>query len=70
MGPAYSGKISSLQVERENVKAGKPGQQVGIKISDWNKARIGDLVECYEPVHPAGGGPWKPRPGIFRSKAS
>jgi translation initiation factor IF-2 len=68
MGPAYFGKISSLQVERENVKAGKPGQQVGIKIADWNKAKIGDLVECYETVHPAGG-PWKPRPGVFRSKA-
>jgi translation initiation factor IF-2 len=68
MGAAYSGKISSLQVERENVKAGKFGQQVGIKISDWNKAKIGDLVECYETMHPAGG-PWKPRPGVFRSKA-
>ena len=69
MGPAYSGKISSLQVERKNVKAGKPGQQVGIKISNWNKAKIDDLVECYTTVQPGGGGPWKPRPGVFHSRS-
>ena len=69
MGPAYSGKISSLQVERKNVKAGKPGQQIGIKISNWNKAKIGDLVECYTTVKPVGGSPWKARAGVFRSKA-
>ena len=69
MGPAYSGKISSLQVERKNVKIGKPGQQVGLKVSDWNKAKVGDLVECYETVQSAGSGPWRPRPGVFRSKA-
>ena len=69
MGPVYSGKISSLQVERKNVKVGKPGQQIGIKISNWNKAKIGDLVEGYTIVQPVGGGPWKPRAGVFRSKA-
>ena len=69
MGPAYSGKISSLQVERKNVKVGKPGQQIGIKILNWNKAKIGDLVEVYTIVQPVGGGPWKPRAGVFRSKA-
>lgn len=69
MGSAYSGKISSLQVERRNVKIGKPGQQIGIKISNWDKAKIDDLVECYTAVQPSGGGPWKPRPGVFRSKS-
>jgi translation initiation factor IF-2 len=69
MGPAYSGKISSLQVERKNVKIGRPGQQVGIKISNWNKAKVGDLVECYTTIKPTGRGPWKARPGIFRSIA-
>jgi translation initiation factor IF-2 len=66
MGPVYAGKIASLQVERENVKAARSGQQVGIKIADWNKAKVGDLVECYETIQPAAG-PWKPRPGVFRS---
>jgi translation initiation factor IF-2 len=69
MGPAYFGKITSLQIERKNVKAGKPGQQVGIKISDWKKARVDDLVECFEKVQSKGGGPWRPRSRIFRSKA-
>lgn len=69
MGPAYEGKISSLQVERKDVKIGRPGQQVGIKIANWNKAKIDDLVECYTTVKPGGGGTWKPRPGIFRSKS-
>lgn len=69
MGPAYSGKISSLQIERGNVKIGKPGQQIGIKIPNWNKAKVGDLVECYAIREPSGGDPWKPRPGVFRSKS-
>jgi len=69
MGPAYSGKITSLQIERKDVKTGKPGQQVGIKISDWKKARVDDLVECFEIVQPKGGGPWRPQSRIFRSKA-
>ena len=69
MGPAYSGKITSLQIERNNVKVGNPGQQVGIKISGWKKARVDDLIECFETVQPKGGGPWQPRSGIFRSKA-
>jgi translation initiation factor IF-2 len=69
MGPAYTGKITSLQIERKNVKSGKPGQQVGIKISDWNKARVDDLVECFEAAQSAGSGPWQPRSGVFRKMA-
>jgi translation initiation factor IF-2 len=67
MGPAYFGKIKSLQIERKNVKSGKPGQQVGIKLVGWNKARVDDLVECYESRQPKGGGPWKPSSGVVRS---
>jgi translation initiation factor IF-2 len=68
MGPAYSGKITSLQIERKNVKKGKPGQQVGIQINDWEKAQVDDLVECFEVEHSSGGSPWRPRSGVFRSK--
>jgi translation initiation factor IF-2 len=67
MGQAYSGKISSLQVKRKNVKTGKPGQEIGIKIDNWDKAKIGDLVECYTTVKTSGERPWRPRPGVFRS---
>jgi translation initiation factor IF-2 len=67
MGPAYFGKITSLQIERQNVKKAKPGQQVGIKLEGWNKAKVDDLVECYESIQQKGGGRWKPRSGIIRS---
>jgi translation initiation factor IF-2 len=68
MGPAYFGKITSLQIEKQSVKAGKPGQQVGIKLEGWNKAKIGDLVECYESQPQKGGGrTWQPHTGIVRS---
>lgn len=66
MGPAYFGKITSLQIERQNVKTAKPGQQVGIKLEGWNKAKVDDLVECYESIKPKGSGRWKPRSGIMR----
>lgn len=66
MGPAYFGKITSLQIEKQSVKAGKPGQQVGIKLEGWNKAKIGDLVECYESLPQKGGRPWQPHSGIIR----
>jgi translation initiation factor IF-2 len=67
MGPAYFGKITSLQVEKQNVKKAKPGQQVGIKLKGWNKAKVDDLVECYESIQQKGAGRWKPRSGIIRS---
>ena len=67
MGPAYFGKITSLQIERRNVKSGKPGQQVGIQLMGWSKARVDDLVECFESQKQKEGGPWKPRSGVVRS---
>jgi translation initiation factor IF-2 len=70
MGPAYFGKITSLQIERQNVKSSKPGQQVGIKLAGWNKARVDDLVECFESQKSKGGGPWKPGSGVIRSISS
>ena len=70
MGPAYSGKITSLQIEKQNVKSGKPGQQVGIKLVGWNRARVDDLVECFESLKPKGGGRWKPSSGVVRSLSS
>jgi translation initiation factor IF-2 len=70
MGPAYFGKITSLQIEKQNVKSGKPGQQVGIKLVSWNKARVDDLVECFESLKPKGGGRWKASSGVVRSISS
>ena len=69
MGPAYFGKITSLQIEKQSVKAGKPGQQVGIMLEGWNKAKIGDLVECYESLPQKGDRPWQPHSGITRVRS-
>ena len=70
MGPAYFGKIKSLQIEKQRVKAGKSGQQVGIQLEGWNKAKIGDLVECYESLPQKGGRPWQPRSGVIQFVSS
>lgn len=70
MGPAYFGKVTSLQIEKQNVKSGKTGQQVGIKLVGWNKARVDDLVECFETQKPKGSGPWKPSSGVVRTISS
>ncbi len=67
MGPAYFGKITSLQIERHNVKSARPGKQIGIKLEGWNKAKVDDLVECFEILQPKGSGPWKPGSRIVRS---
>jgi translation initiation factor IF-2 len=70
MGPAYFGKIGSLQIENNAVKVAKAGQQVGVSVPGWKKGKIGDWVECYEITQPEGGEPWRPRSGIFRFKSA
>ncbi|MDX1707565.1 MAG: hypothetical protein R3274_03120 [Desulfobacterales bacterium] len=67
MGPAYFGKISSLQIERQNVKSAKPGNQIGIKLDGWNKAKVDDLVECFETLPAKSGSRWTAKRGIVRS---
>lgn len=47
MGPVYAGTIRSLHIEKNAVNKATPGQQVGLKIADFKKAKIGDLVESY-----------------------
>ena len=67
MGPAYLGKITSLQIEKQNVKSAKPGNQIGIKLEGWNKAKVDDLVECFESVPRKGPSHWKAESGIIRT---
>lgn len=66
MGPIYSGKIESLQADRKSIREARAGQRVGIKIDDFNKARIGDLLECYETVRTGRITPWRPGGVILR----
>lgn len=52
MGPIYSGKIRSLHIEKDAVNKATIGRQVGLKIENFNKAKLGDLVESYHPSPP------------------
>lgn len=65
-GPVYEGTVESLHIEKSEVKEAKSGQQVGLKIPKFKRAKIGDLVECYVAVRPKGPGRWEPRGGVFR----
>lgn len=62
MGEAYSGRIESLHLGDKAVREAKPGQQVGLKIQDFKKAAIGDLVESFKRLPPPG--TWQPKPGV------
>lgn len=65
MGPVYSGKIESLHIEKDVVKEAKVGQEVGLKISDFNRAKKGDQVETYEKLKPEARSSWHPRGRVF-----
>jgi translation initiation factor IF-2 len=69
MGPVYSGRIESLHIGKDTVKEGRKGQQVGVKISDFSQAKVGDWVECFTPERPRNHLPWHPKPGIVRAAA-
>lgn len=64
MGPIYEGKIASLHIEKAEVRAAVPPQQVGLRIDDFQRAAVGDLVESFRPGGPPPPG-WQPKPGVF-----
>jgi translation initiation factor IF-2 len=65
MGPVYTGKIQSLHIEKNSIQKAIPAQQVGLKILDFNKAKIGDIVESYRLTELSHETPWTPRGGIL-----
>jgi translation initiation factor IF-2 len=65
-GPVYVGTIDSLHIEKDPVRQAKPGQQVGLRISGFKRARIGDFVECFETVRPNTRARWQPSGGVFK----
>jgi translation initiation factor IF-2 len=65
MGPVYSGKIESLHIEKDVVKEAKVGQQVGLKVSDFNRVKKGDYVETYEKIKPEARATWHPKGRVF-----
>jgi translation initiation factor IF-2 len=66
MGVTYTGKVESLHIGKNAVKMAKTGQEVGLKISDFKKARVGDQVECFETPQARATESWRPRAGVFR----
>jgi translation initiation factor IF-2 len=50
MGPVYSSRIESLQVEKQPVREARQGQQVGVKVPGFTEAKEGDFIECYETI--------------------
>lgn len=65
-GVVHTGIIESMHIEKETVKQAKEGQQVGLKISGFRRARVDDLVECFQVERSKSPGPWQPRGGVFR----
>jgi translation initiation factor IF-2 len=65
MGPMYVGRIESLHIEKDAVREARKGQQVGLKIRDFKKGRIGDLVESFQPGAEQQLKPWQPQGKIY-----
>jgi translation initiation factor IF-2 len=65
-GPVYVGTIDSLHIEKDSVRQAKPRQQVGLRISGFKRARIGDLVECFETVRSNTQSRWRPSGMVLR----
>ena len=66
MGPIYSGIIESLHIAEKTVQKATPGQKVGIKIKNFNLAKVGDLVESYRPPPFRKVQRWEPKGNIIR----
>ena len=46
----YTGKIASIQREKDTVKEVKKGYECGITLDNYSDIRVGDIIECYEMV--------------------
>jgi translation initiation factor IF-2 len=66
MGPIHSGIVESLHLGEKTVQKATPGQKVGIKIKNFNQAKIGDLVESYRSPSLRKVQPWEPKGEIIR----
>ncbi|MBW2136526.1 MAG: hypothetical protein JRH06_03105 [Deltaproteobacteria bacterium] len=63
-GTVYVGTIESLHIEENAVEEAIKGQQVGLKIKGFKRAKKGDLVECFE-ILTRRRRTWQPRGGVF-----
>lgn len=65
MGLKYIGIIESLHIEKNAVREATRGQQVGLKIRDFNRGKLRDLVESYLPTAIQYVKPWYPQGKIL-----
>jgi translation initiation factor IF-2 len=65
MGQLYAGTIESLHIEKDAVREARKGQQVGLKIRNFNKGRIGDEVESFQPEAGQQIKSWRPQGRIY-----
>ncbi len=65
MGPVYSGIIESLQIEKNVIDTATVGQKVGLKIRNFKKVDIGNLVESYRSKTKERMKSWSPRAGVI-----
>jgi translation initiation factor IF-2 len=68
-GAVYAGTIESLHIYADSVREAVTGQEAGLLINGFKRAKKGDLVECFETI-PAKGHRWQPRGGIFDMRTS
>jgi translation initiation factor IF-2 len=64
-GPIYTGTIESLHIEKNAVQSAHSGQKAGIKINDFNKVKIGDIVESYRTPAIKKTRAWRPSGGVI-----
>ncbi len=65
MGPVYDGTIQSLHIGENEVQRAAAGKQVGIKIKDFSKIKVGDILESYRTL-PKKAQAWSPSGNIIR----
>jgi translation initiation factor IF-2 len=46
----YTGKIGSIQREKDSVKEVKKGYECGITIEGYNDLKVGDIIEAFEMI--------------------
>jgi translation initiation factor IF-2 len=69
MGPVHSGRIESMQIEKQAIREAKLGQQVGVQVSGSNLGKVGDFIECYDEITPKKTA-WSPRGDIIHMRSS
>lgn len=67
MGPVYTGTIESMHIEERAVQKAVRGQQIGIRIRDFSKAKTGDIIESFR-VAPRKDR-WEPKGRVIRNTA-